>query len=318
MPLVVDANATEPLTAAKIIAADIKLGHSVFALPFAILGAVMAAAPPGSSLDWGRFLGQLTLIVLAMFFARTVAMLSNRLLDADLDRHNPRTASRAIPSGRLTPRVGLIVLIACAMCFVVACIAFGGLYDNWWPARLSIPVLLWISAYPLLKRFTSLCHLYLGSSLALSPLAAALAIDPHALLTQPSLWLLSGMVLTWVAGFDIIYALQDIETDRRQGIYSIPGRLGVTRALQISRGLHALSALALIAILWIDSRLGLLAGIGVTAVIALLIYEHATVTRWGTQRLALAFFAINGVISCVLVLWVFWICSSDNPFTLPR
>ena len=289
-----------PMTTARVIASDIKLAHSVFALPFAILAAVMAAQPFEASIDWGRFAGQLTLIVAAMVFARTVAMLSNRLLDRHLDKANPRTEGRAIPSGRLSVGAATGVLITCVVGFMVVCAGFGLLYDNWWPTMLGLPVLGWLSAYPLLKRFTSLCHLYLGSSLAISPIAAAIAIDPTTLTHQPALWLLGGMVMCWVAGFDIIYALQDIDIDREQGLFSMPAKLGPAGAMWISRALHGLAAIALGLVFFIDPRLHLIFGFGVAIVVLLLLYEHLTVARWGTSRIALTFFTLHGVISCLL------------------
>jgi 4-hydroxybenzoate polyprenyltransferase len=197
------------------------------------------------------------------------------------------------------------MLLLCAGTFVIVCVGFGVLYGNWWPLALALPVLGWISAYAYLKRFTALCHLYLGSSLALSPIAAAIAIDPHAVMPgaagfQPALWLLGAMVMCWVAGFDIIYALQDVEVDRAQGLHSIPARLGIVRGLWASRILHALAAIGLVAALVLDERFGMLFGAGVAIVGALLLYEHLTVARWGTTRIAMAFFTLNGVIACVL------------------
>ncbi len=292
-----------PLAAAREIAADIKLAHSVFALPFAVLAAFMAV--PGShegwrGIAWSTFAGQLLLVVLAMVLARTVAMLANRYLDREIDRRNPRTAGRAIPAGRLTARQVISAILLLSALFLVVCAGFGAIYGNWWPLLLGVPVLGWISAYGWFKRFTQWCHLYLGSSLAISPLAAAIAINPAALGEQPALWLLSLMVLCWVAAFDIIYALQDLEIDRREGLHSVPSRLGVHRGMWVSRLLHAVSAGALVAALWIDPRFGLWFGSGVLLVVALLVYEHATVARWGTTRIALAFFTVNGIISCTL------------------
>jgi 4-hydroxybenzoate polyprenyltransferase len=284
----------------RTIATDIKLGHSVFALPFALLAAFMAVAPLGASIDWMRFGGQVVLVVLAMVFARTFAMLANRLLDRDLDARNPRTATRAIPGGRLDPAIGRRAMLACAILFAGVCALFGVLYGNWWPLALAAPVLAWIGAYPLLKRFTAACHLYLGTSLAISPLAAALAVEPASLATQPALWWLAGMVLLWVAGFDVIYALQDIEVDREQGLHSLPSRLGATGARAVSAVLHAGAAACLVTTLVVDPRLGALFGAGVAAVIGLLLLEHLTVARWGTSRIALTFFTLNGVISCAL------------------
>jgi len=292
--------AAQPAGTLRTVAIDIKLAHSVFALPFALLAAIMAAAPAGAVIGWGRLGIQLALVVLAMVFARTTAMLSNRLLDREIDARNPRTAGRAIPSGRLPVRRAVAALGAASGLFVVVCAAFGVLFDNWWPLMLAVPVLAWLSAYPLLKRFTVACHLYLGASLAISPLAAALAIEPTALTTQPALWWLAGMVLLWVAGFDVIYALQDASIDRVEGLHSIPGRFGERAARWISLLLHAGATACLIASWRVDPRFGVLFGIGVVLVAALLVYEHATVARWGTTRIALAFFTVNGIISCLL------------------
>ena len=295
--------ASSVLRSAREIAADIKLQHSVFALPFAVLGAFMAAAPVGSEgVQWTRFGGRLALIVVAMVFARTVAMLANRLLDRSIDARNPRTAGRALPSGRLSTAGALAVLAGCAAGFGVVCAAFGVFYGNWWPLWLCGPVLAWLAVYPLLKRFTALCHLYLGASLAMSPPAAAIAVDPGSLAGQPSLWLLAGMVMCWVAGFDIIYALQDVEVDRRDGQFSLPARLGVPAALLASRWLHAVAIACLVAAGLLDPRLDMLFGAGVAIVAVLLVYEHVTVKRWGTTRMALAFFTLNGIIGCVLGL----------------
>lgn len=284
----------------RALGSDIKLAHSVFALPFAVLGGFMAASPEGAALDWRRFGGQLGLIVLAMVCARTVAMLANRWLDRDIDAGNPRTAGRALPSARVTSREVVVAIALASLGFVLVCAGFGVFFDNWWPLGLSLPVLAWISAYGLFKRYTSLCHLYLGTALGLSPLAAAIAIDPSAVHEQPALWLLATMVVTWVAGFDIIYALQDVETDRRQALYSMPSRLGIRSAMIVSRTLHVIAAACLIGAGVIDPRLSLLYAIGVTVVIAMLVYEHLTVSKWGTTRVALAFFTLNGIISCVL------------------
>lgn len=286
---------------ARVVASDVKIAHSVFALPFAILAAFMAAAPGGgSTIDWRRFGGQIALIVVAMVLARTVAMLANRLLDREIDAENPRTRQRAIPSGRLAPGAARGVLAGCAGAFMMVCALFGVLYGNWWPVGLGVPVLGWISAYPLAKRYSSLCHLYLGSSLALSPLAAAVAVEPAALAHQPALWLLAAMVLFWVAGFDVIYALQDVDEDRRAGLFSLPSRVGPRSARGISLVLHVVAAGCLVAAARVDERLQMLFAIASAIVILLLAVEHATVARWGTTRIALAFFTLNGVISCVL------------------
>jgi len=283
------------------VAGDVKIAHSVFALPFALLAAVMAAAPSGlPSLDRGRFATQALLVIAAMVAARTAAMLANRILDHRIDAGNPRTAGRAIPSGRLSLAGATGWFIAAGLVFVGVTAGVWRVTGNWWPLALSVPVLAWISAYGLFKRFTSLCHLWLGASLAISPVAAALAVDPAALGSQPAIWLLAAMVLTWVAGFDVIYALQDMEVDRRDGLHSMPSRLGPGRALLVSQGLHGLSLAALFLALRLDPRFGPLFAVGVALVGLLLVIEHATVRHWGTTRISLTFFTLNGVISCVL------------------
>jgi 4-hydroxybenzoate polyprenyltransferase len=286
----------------RIIASDIKLAHSVFALPFAILGAFLAASAQETEIFWGRFSLQLALIVLAMVFARTAAMLANRILDARLDAGNPRTSGRAIPSGRLSRRDGIVAWIISFCLFLLVCALFGLFFANWWPLWLGIPVILWISLYGLAKRFTQFCHVWLGSSLALSPLAAAIAIDPASLSDSPAIWLLALMVLLWVAGFDVIYALQDVEVDERDGLRSMPSTLGVAGALMAARVMHFVSILALIAVIWVVPQFGalMLAATGMMA--ALLFVEHLTVRQWGTSKMALTFFTLNGVVSCVVGL----------------
>lgn len=266
-------------------------------MPFALLAAFMARPIDAS---WWRFAGQISLILVCMVCARTFAMLANRIIDRDIDALNPRTIGRALPSGRVALRHAMFALLWAAGIFIVCCVAFGFLFDNWWPTLLSIPVLAWIGSYGWMKRWTWLCHVFLGSSLAISPLAAALAIDPDSLGAQPALWLLSLNVLCWVAGFDIIYALQDVEIDRQQELHSIPSRLGVARALWISRLLHLVSAASLSTIIVIDSRFAGLFAVGVAIVIVLLIIEHWVTAGGATGRIQLAFFTLNGVISCLL------------------
>jgi 4-hydroxybenzoate polyprenyltransferase len=280
-------------------AADIKIAHSMFAMPFAVLASFMAAAGDGP-IEWTRFAMQLVLVVFAMILARTAAMLANRLIDREIDARNPRTRGRAIPAGRLSPRRAAAFITVAGAGFMLVCLMFGALDDNWWPSILGLPVLAWISAYGFLKRHTALCHLYLGTSLAISPLAAALAVHPQSLAHQPVLWLLAAMVMCWVAGFDVIYALQDVDVDRSEGLHSVPARFGRRGALWVSRGLHGAAAACLIVALVVDTRFEFLFAIGVLAVSVLLAVEHATVARWGTKRLAMTVFTLNGVIACVL------------------
>lgn len=295
--------ATTPalLARLRLAASDIKLAHSVFAMPFAVLGAFLAlgqSAQPISAAPW-RFATQLVLIIICMVLARTWAMLFNRLADRRLDAANPRTARRIFAAGTLTPGQGWFIALGAAGLFILAAAAFWPLFGNPWPALLAVPVLAWIAFYSLTKRFTFLCHIFLGGALAASPLAAAIAISPEAL-SQPALWWLAAMVLVWVGGFDIIYALQDLDFDRRAGLSSIPARLGPTAALWISRVLHVLAVVFLILAWQADLRLGWLFAIGISAVAALLIVEHAVLFIRGRAGIHMAFFTINGIVSCLL------------------
>jgi 4-hydroxybenzoate polyprenyltransferase len=282
----------------RIIAGDIKLAHSVFALPFAVLGAFLARTTewPGN----GAFAGMLALVVVCMVCARTWAMLFNRLADARLDAANPRTARRAIPSGRLSAAQGWGAAAIAAGSFVGATSLFWVFFGNPWPLILSAPVLAWIAFYSLTKRFTALCHIFLGGALAASPAAACVAVRPDQLATLVSVWCLCAMVLCWVAGFDIIYALADIDFDRAAGLHSIPARLGWRGAVRVSRGLHALALVFLLGAWAVDGRLSWLFLSGVVLVGGLLIAEHVVLARRGKAGLDVAFFTLNGVVSCVL------------------
>lgn len=275
------------------VAADIKLHHSVFALPWAILAAVLAGARrPG-----GIRAGQLALIVICMVTARTVAMLANRLLDAKLDAANPRTARRAIPSGKITPAFALVVLIASAILFIVATAGFELFYFNPWPAMLAIPVLAFVCAYPLLKRFTRLCHYYLGAALALAPLCAWIAIAGT--LALPPI-LMAVAVLLWTAGFDILYACQDYDCDVAAGLYSVPAKLGVGRALWVARFTHLACIGCIVALAVSTPELGRWFEIATALAAVLIVIEHAMVSAKDLSRLTLAFFTLNGVISLML------------------
>jgi 4-hydroxybenzoate polyprenyltransferase len=274
----------------RVLARDIKISHTVFALPWAVLATFMAAGgmPHG---------GQILLIVLCMITARTAAMAANRLLDARLDALNPRTAGRAIPSGALSSGFVGGVLVACTFAFVLATSGFWIWYDNPWPLALALPILAFICAYPLLKRFTTLCHYYLGLALALAPVCAWIAIAGT--LDAPPLWM-AAAVLLWTAGFDIIYACQDFESDRRTGVFSIPAAMGIARALWVSRFTHVLCVGALLLLGLSTPLLGTLYFIGVAIAVLLLIAEHAVVRADDLSRVGLAFFTINGIISLLL------------------
>ena len=279
------------------LACDIKLSHSVFALPFAILAAYLAAASQGELLHHDGV--SLALIFVCMFLARTMAMTINRLADHKIDKQNPRTQGRAIPSGRLSFTYVLIVTIVCTLAFIATTSGFYFFRGNPWPLLLSPLVLIWLSAYSFMKRFTALCHLFLGSALAISPLAAGIAIAPQ-YLQEPTLWYLAGMVLCWVAGFDVIYALQDEEPDVEHGIHSIPSTVGTQKALWISRILHLLCVTCLYLFWQSSEHLNMIFSIGIVIVILLLIIEHTLIRDPDTGKINMAFFTLNGIISILL------------------
>jgi len=274
---------------------DIKLSHSVFALPFALLATFLAA---GSAFALPGAL-TLVLIVACMVTARTVAMSINRLADASMDAANPRTAARALPRGELSGGFVIGAIALCSGLFVGAASGFYFVNGNLWPVVLSPLVLAYLAAYSYTKRFTALCHLVLGSALALSPVAAAIAVRP-AFLGEPTVWLLAAMVIGWVAGFDIIYALQDVSFDRAHGVFSLPATLGTETALWISRGLHVGAIGALIAVGVLSTQLGVFFAIASTATAGLLVIEHGLVWRLNTQRIPLVFLTVNGLISLLL------------------
>ncbi len=280
-----------------LVARDIKLAHSVFAMPFALLGAVLAG---WERLEARALATALALVVACMVLARTWAMLVNRLVDRDVDAANDRTTRRVFASGALSSARGWAIAIVVAAGFVLATAGFWLWLGNPWPVRLSVPVLAWIAFYSLTKRFTWLCHLFLGSALAASPVAASLALRPASVGDTPAVWWLAGMVMVWVAGFDVIYALQDVAFDRARGLFSIPARLGVPAAMWISRSLHA-AAFVMLALAWrSDARLGGLFAAALVLVAGLLIAEHVVLARRGERGLDMAFFTLNGVVSCVV------------------
>ncbi|MFK7883557.1 MAG: 4-hydroxybenzoate octaprenyltransferase [Phycisphaerales bacterium] len=291
---------------------DIKLAHSVFALPFAVLAAFLTAPREGNEglILWGRFAGMLALIVACMFFARTWAMLVNRVADARIDAANPRTAKRAFAGGGLSRRDGILMLAASAIAFIAGASGFGFAFDNWWPAFLSVPVLIWIGFYSFTKRFTWWCHVFLGGALAASPLAAAIATQGFEAFVLNDAWTnagttllaLAGMVLCWVAGFDVIYALQDLEYDQEAGLNSIPAKFGWRGAITISRALHALSLVCLVIAWRASDQLDSIFGVGVAIVAATLLYEHTVLAKRGKEGIPMAFFTLNGVVSCVIGL----------------
>ena len=271
-------------------AADIKISHTLFAMPFALLSTFLAANGCPKA-------GQLLLILVCMICARTVAMAMNRLLDAPLDALNPRTARRAIPAGALSRGFFLAAVALCSVAFIAATSGFWFWYRNPWPITLSVPVLAFLSAYPLLKRFTRLCHYYLGAALALAPVCAWLAIRGE--IGWPP-FVMAAAVLLWTAGFDIIYACQDYQSDVETGVVSVPAKFGIARALWLARLTHLGSAAMLLLLGHIVTQFGALYQIGTALAIILLIVEHTLVKPTDLSKVGLAFFTINGIISVIL------------------
>ena len=266
----------------------IKWEHSVFALPFALCGAMLAAGGLPS-------FGQLAWIIVAMVSARSAAMAFNRLADASIDAANPRTQARALPAGVLTPGfVATFVVVSCAV-FVLAASQLNRLALLLSPVALAI-----LLAYSYTKRFTRWSHLVLGFALGIAPAAAWIAIRGS---LDARILLLTAAVTFWVGGFDILYACQDYEFDCSAGLHSLPRYFGIPRALIIARTLHGLMLLLLIALVIVFS-LGIPACLGVLSVAFLLAYEHSLVNAEDLSKLNAAFFTMNGVISVVFFVFV--------------
>src|SRR5258706_5708280 len=266
----------------------IKWEHSIFALPFALCGAMLAA---GGIPAWH----QLAWIVVAMVSARSVAMAFNRLADASIDASNPRTSVRALPAGLLTPSfVSAFVLISCAV-FVLAASQLNRLTLMLSPVALAIVLI-----YSYSKRFTRWSHLLLGFALGIAPAAAWIAVRGS---LDPRILLLTAAVTFWVGGFDVIYACQDRDYDRSHGLHSLPRFIGIRNALVMARLFHIVM-LGLLVVLVVTFGLGKLAILGVMAVAFLLLYEHTLVRYDDLSKLNAAFFTMNGVISAVFLLFV--------------
>ena len=278
----------------------IRFSHTVFALPFAMLSAVIAWSMPGSEFRWRDVLG----ILVCMVTARSAAMAFNRLVDREIDAENPRTAKRHLPAGLLS--VGSVVVFTSLMslAFVAATTLF---FPKQLPLLLAVPVLCFLLGYSLAKRWTSLCHYWLSAALMLSPNAAWIAVRNEFALVPA---LLGGVIFFWVGGFDIIYACQDAEFDKKRRLKSIPARFGVRSALRIASGSHLITILMLL-VLWKMAGLGLVFLIGVIAIAGLLMYEHWIVRPDDLNRINVAFFNVNAIISFgILILgcldvWVF-------------
>ena len=258
--------------------------HTVFALPFVALAAMLAWRE--AAFRWTHVAG----LLVCMVAARTAAMAFNRLADHRLDAANPRTAGRHLPAGVLGRGEVTALTVVSGLVFVAGTLLF---LPNRWPLLLSGPVLLWLCGYSLAKRFTSLAHYWLGLALAMAPVAAWLAITGG--VTAVPFWI-AGAVLTWVGGFDILYACQDESYDRAAGLHSIPARLGTVNAFRIARLSHALTPIMLLG-LWWSAGLGGVFLTGVILVTALLIYEHAIVSPTDLSRVNAAFFTVNAIVS---------------------
>jgi len=260
----------------------IKFEHSIFAMPFALTGALLAWRNLNFSVDTPAL--KLLYIILAMIGARSAAMTFNRILDARIDAKNPRTAMRHIPSGQLSQRFAWGFLVASSAIFFLASALLNPLCLMLSPIALAI-----VLFYSYTKRFTSFAHLVLGASLGIAPSAAWFAVTGS--LDYP-IGFLSLAVMLWTAGFDIIYACQDTDFDRREGLFSIPARIGIANALNLSRLFHVLTLVSLTAL----SQSLSLSPWPVLPVAALLIYEHSLVKASDLSKVDMAFFTVNGFI----------------------
>jgi 4-hydroxybenzoate polyprenyltransferase len=298
----------------------IRFSHTLFALPFALLAAVMAwydyyvfsgtrglsnAASPQLSIRTGFYLGHLQLLIgllLCMVSARSFAMSFNRLADRKLDAENPRTSGRHLPSGVLNVGQVRAFAIACAFVFIVSTLWF---LPNWLPLALSLPVLAFLAGYSYAKRFTSFAHVWLGAALGLSPIAAWIAIRGETVIVNPidllPAFVLGAAVLTWVAGFDMIYACQDYDVDRKTKLHSVPAKLGIAGALRLAAVCHFLTIVLLACLPLVYPPFGWIYWTGVAAVAALLVYEHLLVRPDDLSRVNAAFFNVNAVISLGLL-----------------
>lgn len=272
----------------------VKLPHTVFALPFAGVGAVLA------SYRFTFGITDLFWILLAFASARFAAMGFNRIADRAIDAKNPRTRGREIPAGKLSVREAAAAVAAASAVFILS----AGML-NWLCLMLAPLALGWIFFYSYTKRFTRWAHLVLGFALAIAPVGAYLAIAGRWSEPAGTLLLLAGAVLCWVAGFDVLYSLQDVDFDRREGLNSVPAALGPARAIGVSRLLHAISAAFFLALGFLVPELGGLYFVGVVLIAAMLVYEQSLVRPDDFSRIDAAFFTVNGAISLLFFGIVF-------------
>ena len=265
----------------------IKFEHTLFALPFAFLGAILAA----NGLPTWR---QLVWITVAMVGARSAAMTFNRIIDRDIDAANPRTANRELPTGRLSVNFAWMFLYVAIGVFLIASYSL-----NWLTFALSPVALIFVLGYSYAKRFTAFAHILLGLALAISPSAAWIAVRGDVFDEVPLL--LSLFVVMWTAGFDVLYACQDFEYDRRKGLRSIPARFGIKNALWIARLFH-LQAFIVLILLYLVTGQSSIALAGILAVGTLFVYLHTLVKPTDLTRMNAAFFTTNAFVSVILLL----------------
>jgi 4-hydroxybenzoate polyprenyltransferase len=277
----------------RIILEMIKFEHTVFALPFAFLGAILGSlASEGQMPSWS----EIGWVTLAMFGARSAAMSLNRLIDSAIDRANPRTSNRALPAGLLkSAEVVLFIVVSFGLLFFAT--------FNLEPIAMKLmPIaVFFLVLYSYTKRFTWLCHIVLGLTIGLSPLGGWVAVTGE---FSAAAWLLYGTVALWIAGFDIIYATQDYEYDRNAGLHSIPARFGISKALWIARGMHVVTAIGFV-LLFVSTQLGWLYLFGAVLSVSLLFYQHYMVRPHDLSRVQTAFFGMNGTLSVVLFAFAF-------------
>ena len=276
----------------RIVLEMIKFEHSVFALPFALTGALLAARATRNSWPSVR---QLFWIIVAMVAARSAAMTINRIVDLRYDQENPRTSRRALPTGAISLSFAWAFTLIAVAVFVIAAWQLNPLALKLAPVALAV-----LFFYSFTKRFTSLSHLFLGFALGISPAAAWIAVTGG---LDPRVLILCAAVTLWVSGFDVLYACQDIDYDQRAGLFSIPTRFGVARALLIARAMH-IAVVVLLAWLAASFALPWPAWVGIAVVAALLAYEHSLVKANDLSKLDAAFFTVNGYISLLFLL--FW------------
>src|SRR5450432_3652073 len=270
----------------------IRFEHSVFALPFALTGALLAFREGGYAAEMGW---KLLSIVIAMVGARSAAMAFNRLVDSEIDGRNPRTKMRHLPAGLLSRGFGWAFVIGTSAIFVFAAGQLNSLCLHLAPLALAV-----VFFYSFTKRFTSFSHLVLGFSLGIAPAAAWIAVRGS---LDPRILWLTAAVTFWTAGFDVIYSCQDYEFDCEEGLSSVPRYLGIARALRVAQALHFLMVVCLLALVY-TLHVGVLALAGVVAVVALLLYEHSLVKPNDLSRVNAAFFTMNGYVS--VLFFLFW------------